>query len=191
MLELIKSDNKVDLRELFNTLEISGRFRDWVKNTVMKYEFEEGKDYQKINTVVGKTVQYDYSISVDMAKELCMIAKSPKGKIIRNYFIDAEKRNKMHEDYLKLLTANPSNTVCITDVCCKLKELYPQQANEYLLSLGLIEKRASGYYPSFEMINSNMAISASAVNPNSNRVENYVRYTPKGVEYLLKVLSVL
>ena len=140
----------------------------------MKYEFEEGRDYEKINTVVGKTVQHDYSISVDMAKELCMIAKSPKGKIIRNYFIDAEKalrqlkpaladelfnvakkfasknidinelvsalidaekKNKMHEDYLKLLTANPSNTVCITDVCCKMKDLYPQQANEYLLKV--------------------------------------------------------
>lgn len=139
---LNKSDNKVDLRELFNV----------------------AKKFASKNIDINELV---------------------------SALIEAEKKNKMHEDYLKLLTANPNNTVCITDVCCKMKDLYPQQANEYLLSLGLIEKRASGYYPSFEMINSNMAISASAVNPNSNRVENYVRYTPKGVEYLLKVLTVI
>ena len=33
----------------------------------------------------------DYQISVDMAKQICMIQRTPEGKKIRQYFIDLEK----------------------------------------------------------------------------------------------------
>lgn len=231
----IREDNTVDLRTLFNKLEIKGRFRDWVKNTVMKYEFEKDIDYFVIETIVGKTVQLDYHVSLNMAKELCMIAKSPKGKQIRNYFIQAEnafhelnpklseqlydliehnndaknfamlskkldineivkmyiqaeKQNQIHNQYLSLLNTSQNNTVCITDICCKFKNLHPITVNSYLVKWGIIEQRYSGYYPSLEFINSDMAISASAVNPSNNKLENYVRYTPKGVEYIVQLL---
>lgn len=72
----IKDNNTVDLRMLFNELEINGRFRDWVKRTVIPYGFEEGTDYTKIETIINGGTSFDYEVSLDMAKELCMIAKS-------------------------------------------------------------------------------------------------------------------
>lgn len=33
----------------------------------------------------------DYQISVDMAKQICMIQRSEKGKRYREYFLDLEK----------------------------------------------------------------------------------------------------
>lgn len=39
----------------------------------------------------GGQNRVDYLISVDMAKQICMIQRSPEGKQIRQYFIDLEK----------------------------------------------------------------------------------------------------
>lgn len=33
----------------------------------------------------------EYEISIDMAKQICMIQRSPEGKQIRQYFLDLEK----------------------------------------------------------------------------------------------------
>ncbi len=38
----------------------------------------------------GGRPQTDFEISVDMAKQICMIQRSPEGKQIRQYFIDLE-----------------------------------------------------------------------------------------------------
>lgn len=86
-------DGHVDLRELFEKLELKGRFRDYVKAYLFKYGFEEGYDYYKVNTIVGKTnqTQFDYMVTLDCAKELCMLAKNDKGRLFRKYFIATEK----------------------------------------------------------------------------------------------------
>ena len=39
----------------------------------------------------GGQNRVDYLISVDMAKQICMLQRSPEGKQIRQYFIDLEK----------------------------------------------------------------------------------------------------
>ena len=39
----------------------------------------------------GGRPQKDYEISVDMAKQICMIQRTPEGKAIRQYLIDLEK----------------------------------------------------------------------------------------------------
>lgn len=45
---------------------------------------------KEFNTLAKQELQ-DYQISVDMAKQICMIQRSPEGKQIRQYFIDLEK----------------------------------------------------------------------------------------------------
>lgn len=59
-----------------------------------EYGFEEGKDFcSKMSETSSKggRPSKDADISIDMAKQICMIQRSPEGKQIRQYFIDLEK----------------------------------------------------------------------------------------------------
>ena len=83
----------VSARDLHNGLEINTRFNDWFSR-MTEYGFESGKDfYSKMSKTseTGGRPAIDYQISVDMAKQICMIQRSEKGKQYRQYFIDLEK----------------------------------------------------------------------------------------------------
>lgn len=90
-----KDQPTVSARELHEGLEISTRFNDWYKR-MCEYGFAENVDYQAITqkrvTAQGnETTFMDYEISIDMAKQICMIQRTDKGKEYRQYFIDLEK----------------------------------------------------------------------------------------------------
>jgi anti-repressor protein len=85
----------VSARQLHEGLEINTRFNDWYKR-MCEYGFAENVDYQAITqkrvTAQGnETTFMDYQISIDMAKQICMIQRTDKGKQYRQYFIDLEK----------------------------------------------------------------------------------------------------
>lgn len=82
----------VSARDLHTGLEISERFQSWF-NRQLQYGFTENTDYvgrKEFNTLAKQELQ-DYDISVDMAKQICMIQRSEKGRQYRQYFIDLEK----------------------------------------------------------------------------------------------------
>ena len=57
-----------------------------------EYGFEEFKDFwTKMSESTGGRPSTEYDLSIDMAKQICMIQRSPEGKQIRQYFIDLEK----------------------------------------------------------------------------------------------------
>lgn len=85
----------VSARQLHEGLEINTRFNDWYKR-MCEYGFAENVDYQAITqkrvTAQGnETTFMDYQISIGMAKQICMIQRTEKGKQYRQYFIDLEK----------------------------------------------------------------------------------------------------
>lgn len=83
----------VSARDLHSGLAINTRFNDWLSR-MTEYGFESGKDfYSKMSKTseTGGRPAVDYQISVDMAKQICMIQRSEKGKQYRQYFIDLEK----------------------------------------------------------------------------------------------------
>lgn len=85
----------VSARQLHEGLEINTRFNDWYKR-MCEYGFAENVDYQAITqkrvTAQGnETTFMDYAISIDMAKQICMIQRTEKGKQYRQYFINLEK----------------------------------------------------------------------------------------------------
>lgn len=85
----------VSARQLHEGLEINTRFNDWYKR-MCEYGFTENVDYQAITqkrvTAQGnETTFMDYKITIDMAKQICMIQRTEKGKQYRQYFIDLEK----------------------------------------------------------------------------------------------------
>lgn len=82
----------VSARELHNGLEVSERFQSWF-NRQLQYGFEENSDYvgcKEFNTLAKQELQ-DYQISIDMAKQICMLQRSDKGRQYRQYFLDLEK----------------------------------------------------------------------------------------------------
>lgn len=87
----------VSARELHEGLEIKTAFKDWFPR-MTAYGFEENQDFilvaQKRATNNPKnpiTTCNDYQISIDMAKQICMIQRTDKGKQYRQYFLDLEK----------------------------------------------------------------------------------------------------
>ena len=88
----------VSARDLHEALEINTRFNDWFSR-MAEYGFENGVDFnllknEKVRLEGNREVKrdiMDYQISVDKAKQICMIQRSEKGKQYRQYFIDLEK----------------------------------------------------------------------------------------------------
>lgn len=87
----------VSARALHTGLEISRRFSVWFETN--SQGFVENEDYTSV--LIGTEVQnnggiqkrelQDYSLTVDMAKHICLMSRTEKGKQIRQYFIDLEK----------------------------------------------------------------------------------------------------
>ena len=64
-------------------------FAHWIKDYIDRFDFEEGRDYTRTVAKTGirsNVTQIDYFLTLDMAKELAMLARSPKGKQARQYF---------------------------------------------------------------------------------------------------------
>lgn len=96
MNELIKINYEtetptVSARDLYTGLEIKSNFTTWF-DRMSEYGFEDTKDFfPKKEESTGGRPAVDYEISVDMAKQICMIQRSEKGKQYRQYFLDLEK----------------------------------------------------------------------------------------------------
>lgn len=84
----------VSARDLHASLEISKRFSAWFETNAQG--FVENEDFTSVlsGTVVNngahREVQ-DYSLTVDMAKHICLMSRTEKGKQCRQYLIDLEK----------------------------------------------------------------------------------------------------
>jgi phage anti-repressor protein len=93
----------VDYKLLHTALDIKTPAKQWFARLLEKYKFEEGEDYvtvrfdletvegrKKVGLNNGSTVD-TYLLTLDMAKEICMMQATPLGKSVRKYFITAEK----------------------------------------------------------------------------------------------------
>ncbi|MGE4519535.1 MAG: antA/AntB antirepressor family protein [Desulfobacteraceae bacterium] len=86
--------NSVDARELHEFLGSKRDFSSWIKYRIEKYGFIEKIDFSP-NLVKNRNrgrSRVDYILSIDMAKELCMIENTEKGKQARQYFIECERK---------------------------------------------------------------------------------------------------
>jgi anti-repressor protein len=81
----------VSARDLHEGLEIKSKYADWFKN-MSAYGFTDGVDYFTVSKNLengGRTIEHE--LSVDMAKQICMIQRTEKGRTYRQYFLDLEK----------------------------------------------------------------------------------------------------
>ena len=106
----INSNNEkcVSGKELHKVLEIGTRFDTWF-NRMCEYGFVENIDYvtisqKRLTAQSNETTYIDHIIKLDMAKEIAMIQRTEKGKQVRLYFIEIEKKyNNIEKEDLLLL----------------------------------------------------------------------------------------
>ena len=85
-------------RELHAMLEVKTPYTQWFER-MCGYGFSEGTDFalvsQKCETNNPKnpyTVRNDHQLTIPMAKELCMLQRTERGKECRQYFIRVEEQ---------------------------------------------------------------------------------------------------
>ena len=88
----------VSARDLHEFLEVGTRYTDWFPR-MCEYGFTVGQDFNLLknervqlegNRAVTRIID-DAQLTIDMAKEICMIQRNEKGKQARQYFIQLEK----------------------------------------------------------------------------------------------------
>ena len=98
-------------RELHKALEIQTPYDKWFPR-MCEYGFEDGKDFSTfLSESTGGRPATDHQLSLDMAKEICMIQRSEIGKRCREYFLQLERKWNSPEAILSraLLLANRKN----------------------------------------------------------------------------------
>lgn len=97
-LQIVERDGiqSVSARDLHKGLGITDRFNRWF-DSLLKYGFVANEDFCCVKTSTQQN-QYggvkeidDYIISLDMAKQICMLQRSEIGRRYRNYLIRLEK----------------------------------------------------------------------------------------------------
>jgi anti-repressor protein len=83
-------------RKLYEFLEMAkSQFSRWAKTNIEEDIFyEQGTDWIGFDIMSSGNETKDYKITTEFAKHLCMLSKSDKGKIARNYFLKAEDKLK-------------------------------------------------------------------------------------------------
>lgn len=118
MNELVKVNfdtQTVSARELHEQLHIGTEFAKWYSR-MCEYGFSVGNDYSEVivkndeNSKGGRPAT-DYNISVDMAKQICMIQRTPEGKAVRQYLIDLEKAWNTPEQVMARALKIANNTI--------------------------------------------------------------------------------
>ena len=79
-------------RDLHAMLEVEARYNDWFPR-MCEYGFEEGKDFYSFlsKTPEGGRPKQEHQLTIAMAKALCMLQRTEKGKQCRQYLIAIEE----------------------------------------------------------------------------------------------------
>ncbi len=96
MNEIIKVNYENDrptvlARDLHEFLEVKTAFKDWFPR-MCEYGFSEGIDFSSfLSESSGGRPAQDAQLTIEMAKEICMLQRNERGKQARQYFIQLEK----------------------------------------------------------------------------------------------------
>lgn len=95
----------VNARDLHEFLGVGKRFASWITERIAEYGFVKEQDYILISQPRetkgrgGDRRSKDYHLTLDTAKELAMVERNEKGREIRRYFIECEKKLTQRQQY--------------------------------------------------------------------------------------------
>ena len=98
----------VNARDLHAYLNVVTKFSTWILRRIEDFSFVKNEDFiiveplpkngkredTGVSSWFGGENKVDYHITLDMAKELCMVERSEIGREARRYFIEMEKEHR-------------------------------------------------------------------------------------------------
>lgn len=117
MNELIKVNYDNDTptvsgRELHELLDVKTAYKDWFPR-MCEYGFAEGTDFCSfLSESTGGRPATDHQLTIEMAKEICMLQRNDKGKQIRQYFLNLEKAWNTPEMIMSRALKMAENQIC-------------------------------------------------------------------------------
>ena len=97
-LEILDTDNTPTIsgRELHKRLCVKTPYHKWFPR-MCEYGFSENQDYfEVLDKIVhnpkGGRPATDHQLTIDMAKEICMLQRTEQGKAVRQYLLDIERQ---------------------------------------------------------------------------------------------------
>lgn len=79
-------------RELHQFVESKRDYSTWIKDRISDYGFIQNEDYIIVTERTLGRPRKEYHITLDMGKELAMVERNEKGRMVRKYFIECERR---------------------------------------------------------------------------------------------------
>jgi phage anti-repressor protein len=132
-----KQERLVDARELHEFLEVGRDFTTWIKDKINKYDFIENYDYAVTLTKTGErqnVIKHDYILKLDMAKEVAMVENNERGKQVRRYFIEVEKRyREIKTQEQKRIIQREAGKVVRNMLTDTIKERIPDSPNKHFM----------------------------------------------------------
>ena len=117
MNELIKVNYDNDTptvsgRELHELLDVKTAYKDWFPR-MCEYGFAEGTDFCSfLSESTGGRPATDHQLTIEMAKEICMLQRNDKGKQVRQYFLNLEKAWNTPEMVMSRALKMAENQIC-------------------------------------------------------------------------------
>jgi phage anti-repressor protein len=180
----------VNARELHSFLEVGKDFSTWIRTRIEQYGFKESQDFvmedvfrspnlgsENRKDFRGGLNRVEYTISLDMAKELSMVERNEKGRQARQYFIECERRSNSMGDTpdLRFVLDN-------MDVLRNLLQQHKDRASAYRL--------ASSYRPTQKALPGHGKSAAERKREQRERdAEAALSGNPISVSQCLKVLT--
>ncbi len=160
LIRVVVSNNVsiVSSRDLYEFLEIKERFSRWFSR-MLDFGYKNGKDYTPYLIVHPQNNQKikDYWLTLDMGKELCMLARSPRGREARQYFIDRdnelrklEKANIYKENTEWLITRKQGKLVrrnetdCLAEFIIYAREQGSKTPEKYYINFSKLVNKQVG-----------------------------------------------
>lgn len=94
-------------RELYTFLEVKNNFANWINDRISDYGFIQDEDYIIVHERTNGRPRKEYHITLDMGKELAMVERNEKGRQIRKYFIECERRANLQNQPQQLALPEP------------------------------------------------------------------------------------
>jgi len=98
----------INARSIWKFVESKREFSHWITQRIEKFGFIDGEDFttnlSKNSGIAGLgRPSKEYHVSLDMGKELGMVENNDKGRQVRRYFIEAEKKASVSVESLTRL----------------------------------------------------------------------------------------